>query len=108
MRFNQSMIDGIYNYVPEEMLDEQRRLCRFCAYRFYNLKLEIAEYESQIKGGSAKDYLDLSIDLYKTEMNPKCNGKGCLLAKLNEDKQVVLSFKETLLNKKQFSNEGEK
>jgi len=92
MKFNNNLIDGIYNYVPEEMPDEQRRLCRFCAYRHYNLRLELAEYESQIKGGNARDYLDLSIDLYKTEIGESCREKGCLLSQLNSGRKVLLSF----------------
>ena len=105
MKFNQFLIDGIYNYIPEKIQEEQREFCRFCSYRFYNLKLELAEYEAQIKGGRAKDYLDLSIDLYKTEINDKCKEKGCLLSKLNVDRRVILSYREeTLLNNQRLND----
>jgi len=94
MKFNQPFVEGIYNFIPKEMPEEQRELCRFCYYRFYKLRLELAEYEAQIKGGGTKDSLDLSIDLYKTELNGKCKEKGCLLSKLNFDRKVILSFEE--------------
>ncbi|MDO8517382.1 MAG: hypothetical protein Q7S33_04640 [Nanoarchaeota archaeon] len=94
MKFDKPFVEGIYNFIPEEMLEEQRKSCRFCSYRFYKLKLELAEYEAQIRGGSAREYLDLSINLYKTELKDKCKEKGCLLSKLNFEKKVILSFNE--------------
>jgi len=95
--FNEYLAESvlIFNYIPEAMEKEQRDLCRFCYYRFFRLRFEVAESEAKEKGGKTEDYLDLSIRKYETEINAACKQEGCLLEKLN---------KETLLNNQKLND----